>query len=686
VSTTLGYHSIDVLRLGTVAVVESASDSAHYPAFNHRTYDRISIPWLRLKFYDETELDWLLAEPLERRFAAVAFTPGAIALPSVRDAMERQAETLAEALQHGVGLVISATSLGGMERFDLSFLPEGSQVSLVQAGMRSMAGSVRIDDITERQLSEAEGWQALSGVTVAASHAFGWLDAATLRRSDGTVETVAWRAQFGRGRVIVAVLPFERLGWHEVIERMLTRATRSRSCLILGRDSAPAWYEEMADGEALARISYPHGDQKALNQLLDNFAELRLCRDATWDAVGCLTHKALLARLENDGTVEFAADGPNEVIYSRLAGVPQYLLRLRQVQADLIDMVSGMHASPTFHVLAMAILCRTAEHVVQDPLFVPDLLRMETARSMVEGAIAHRVSNGSVDELLLPTVNILAAASITGAAPEAAPPMVTWIKNNAAAAHSDHLAQARWVARAANRLDLLDLMPEPTDQPDSLLGRLSRELDAGNLTPLPLPAGSVVSMLDAAIFAYTYAYWSLPGQASSVWDLLNEVDRSFPEKSFRANRNVEELCYRTAAEVLLDAASPLAVHPTIATQPELIPRRATELLSRQAAVEMDTRKGQQAVEELNKVIGATRTMAGILATMLTLAAIAVISIPFWLPQLSAIGVEAKISISTAAFVVISTPITLASTTKIVQLIAPRWVAAVGGLVRALVRK
>jgi hypothetical protein len=679
---------IEVLQPGTVAVVESASDTAHYPRFNHGAYDGVAVPWLRLQFYDETELDWLLSEPLERRFAAVVFTMGAIALPGVRDTLGRRAEALAAALTNGVGLVINAQSLGGVERFDLSFLPEGSQVSLVQSqpGMRNMAGRARVDGLPERQLSEAEGRRALSGVTVAASQSFGWSDGATLRRPDGTVETVVWRAQFGRGRVIITVLPFERLGWQEVIELMLTRATRSRSCLILGRENPPAWYEEMADGGALVQLAYPGGHQDALNRLAGSFAQLRLCRDATWDAVDCLTREALLARLENDGTVEFAADGPGEVIYSRLAGVPRYLSRLRQVQADLIELVSGLHAGPTFHVLAMAILCKAAEHVVQDAVFMPDLLRMESARSMVERAVARRVSEGSVDEQLLPTANVLAAALTTGAAPEVAASMVSWIKVNAAAAQADHLAQARWVARAADRLDLLDLIPEPADQPDSLLGRLSRELDSGRLAPLPPPPGTVVSKLDAAILAYTHARWSVPSQASAVWDLLNEVDRSFPKKSAQANRNVEELCYRTAAEVLLDAASPLAAHPTIVTRPELIPGSTSELLSRQAAVEMDARKGQRAVEERDKVIGAARIMAGILATIVALAAIAVISLPFWLPQLSTVGPEVRISLATAAFVAVSTLITLALTTRSVQLVAPRWVRAIGNFVRALRRK
>ena len=68
-------------------------------------------------------------------------------------------------------------------------------------------------------------------------------------------------------------------------------------------------------------------------------------------------------------------------------------------------------------------------------------------------------------------------------------------------------------------------------------------------------------MLDAAILAYTHVRWSAPGQAAGpIWNLLNAVDRSLPEKNSQTNRNVEELCYRTAAEVLLDAASPLGYH------------------------------------------------------------------------------------------------------------------------------
>jgi hypothetical protein len=682
----LTFPPLEVLRFGIVAVIQSASDSAHYPAFNHGVYDRLAIPWLRLQFLDETELDWLLTQPLERHFAALVFTPGAMSLPSVREVLGRRAETLAEALAKGVGLVMTATSLGGVDRFDLSFLPEGSQISLLQTGMRSMAGVVHVNGLPERQLSETEGRQALSGVSVAASHAFGWLDAATLRTPDGTVETVAWRAQFGRGRVIVVVLPFERLGWHEVVQLTLTRATRSRSCLILGCDSPPHWFEEVTDGEALVQLANPGAHQDKLNQLLDNFAQLRMCQDVTWADVSCLTREALLARLENDGTVEFAADGPDKVIYCRLAGVPEYLLRLRQAQADLIGLVSGIHSSPTFHVLSMAILSKAAEHVVQDTLFVPDLLRTETVRTMVDAAVARRVKDGSVDGLLLPTINMLAAASITGAAPEAIPSMSAWIEENAGAAPADHLAQARWVARAADRLDLLNLIPQPVGQTDSLLGRLSAELDAGSLTQLPVPQGTVTSMLDAAILAYTHAHWSVSDKASVIWNLLNAVGRSLPEKNSRASRNVEELCYRTAAEVLLDAASPLAIHPTITTVPELIPHHASELLARQAAVEMDARKGQQAVEELHKVIGAARVMAGIIAALVALAVIALISMPFWLPQLKTVASDVRISLSSAAFVALSTLITLALTTHVVELVAPRWAQAAGGLVRAVRRK
>ena len=670
------------MRPGIVAVIQSASDSAHYPAFNRGTYDQVAIPWLRLEFYDETELGLLLSQPLERRFAAVIFTPGAIALPAVRETLAHRADTLAEALAHGVGIVVGATSLGGVERFDLTFLPEGSQISLLQTRMRGMAGLVQVTGLLERLLPETEGRQAPSGVTVAASHAFGWMEAATLTAPDGTVEIVTWRAQFGRGRVVVTVLPFDRLGWHEVIRLMLTRVTRSRSCLVLGRDTPPHWFEEVADGEALVRLPRPGADLDTLDRLLDSFAMLRLCRDVTWADVGCLTRQALLARLENDGTVEFAAYGPDKEIYCRLAGVPHYLLRLRQAQADLIDVVAGIHTSPTFHALAVAVLSKTAEYVVQDPLFVPGLLRTDTVRSIVEAAVARRVNDGSVDGLLLPTINLLAAASITGSAPEAVASMVTWIKNNAPGSSPDHLAQARWVARAAARADLLDFIPEPAGQPASLLGRLSQELDAGQLGPLPAAAGP----LDTAIIAYTYARWSPSDQAPAIWSLLNGTDDPLSAKSPRASRNVEELCYRTAAEALLDAASPLAVHPVTAAGPAQIPPRASELLSRQAAIEMDARQGQQAVEDLGKVIGATRAMAGTLAALLMASAIAVISLPFWLPQLKTAGAGVQISLSTAAFVVVSTLLTLASTTRAAELAAPKWAQAAGVLVRALGRK
>jgi hypothetical protein len=101
---------------------------------------------------------------------------------------------------------------------------------------------------------------------------------------------------------------------------------------------------------------------------------------------------------------------------------------------------------------------------------------------------------------------------------------------------------------------------------------------------------------------------------------------------------------------------------------------------------MDARTGQRAAEELKKVIGVTRIMAGILATMVMLLAIAVIAIPFWLPQLRTVEPEIRIFLATAVFVAVSSLITLASTTRAVRLVAPRWARAIGNLVLALRRK
>lgn len=691
---------LEAVRAGVVAVIESASETAHYPMLDRAVFTEIDVPWLALEFFDESELDGLLCRPLEERFAAIVFTPGAMQLPGVRALLAQRTEVLAKALARGVGLVMTATSLGGLDRFDLSFLPEGGQVSLVETPMRDMTGTLLFDEVPDGEMHVTADRRVCSAVTLASSHALGWTDSATLMRADGSSETVAWQAQFGLGQIMVSVLPFERLGWRDVVERRLIRAARSRGILIVGAAAAPTWYDDVEPGQFLARLPDPGDDGQALTQMLENFSHLRLCRDMPWSALGFLTREDLLTRLENDGTVEFAALGPGAPVYARLQGVPRYLIRLRQAQAQLSRQVSDLPASPIFHVLALAILSHTCQKVVRDRVFVPDLLRLDTLLSVVETAVARRVRDGSVDGLLLPTVNLLAACSIAGAGNELTEPMVTWVQAHAPSATSDHRAQARWSARAADRDDLLSLIPAPEHAPDSLIGQLSCQLDTGKLDPIPcrarpsvnshgvrdkVPVGvhdGGLSPLDAAILAYSHARWSDKGDPSTIWDVLEGTRSTLSDRAVGVANNVEELCYRMAAAALLDQEAPLTVHPEAGEARDFLPHGASELLAKQAVAEIGARKGQQAVDDLSLMMGTARVMAGVLASLVCVVCIAVISLPLWLPQMQGLGLDVRLTLTAAALLTVSTLVTLALRTMAVERVSPRWVRAFSRLVKA----
>lgn len=147
-------------------MIESASETAHYPMLNRGAFLGLDLPWLELDYIDESDLDALLAGPVEHQYAALVLTPGAVALPGVRTILERRSAELAHALTSGVGVVITATTLGGVERFDLTFLPEGSQVSLVDTGMREMTGILVTDSLPDDVLAPADGQRACSALTL----------------------------------------------------------------------------------------------------------------------------------------------------------------------------------------------------------------------------------------------------------------------------------------------------------------------------------------------------------------------------------------------------------------------------------------------------------------------------------------------------------------------------------------
>ena len=417
-----------------------------------------------------------------------------------------------------------------------------------------MTGTLVTDSHPDDVISAEEGQRAYSSLSLAAGHALGWTHGATLRKAGGVSEVVVWRAQFGFGRVIVSVLPFEWIGRTAMVEKALTRATRNRGILILGSKSAPPWYRDVEPGQVLVR----QPDPAAGGALLRSFSHLRLCEDVDWSTQAELTRSTLLARLENSGTVEFLAQGPGGAVFARLDGVPRYLQRLRDAQTQLLTWISDLPSSPTFHLLALALLSDACEQVVRGELYIPDLFRKETVAAVVTSAMSRRVSNGSVDGLLLPTVNLLAACSICDIDDSAAVTMAAWIAMYAGDATADQRAQARWVLRAAGRADLLGLVPEPATRPDSMFGQLGCQLDDCILVAPDLVAAGAadvaaagvgpLSDLDCALLAYTHARWGKAADAEPIWQVLASARHKHLGPTEARVNNVEELCYRTAAE------------------------------------------------------------------------------------------------------------------------------------------
>jgi hypothetical protein len=686
---TTGDVTLEVLRPGKIAVIESASETAHYPMLNRGVFLGLDLPWLDVDYIDESDLDTLLSAPVEHQYAALVLTPGAIALPGVRAILEQRSAELAQALSSGVGMVITATTLGGVERFDLTFLPEGSQVSLVDTGMREMAGTLTTDGIPDDVLTSQDGQQACSALTLAAGHAFGWTHSATLNRPDGQEEPVVWRAQFGLGRVIVSVLPFEWIRRHDMVALALTRATRNRGVLIIGRKDAPPWYADVTPGQVLARV--PSSAQ--LGDLLTSFSHLRLCADTDWASIRGLDRSELLARLENNGTVEFPATGPSGAIYARLDGVPRYLTRLREAQDQLIGRVADLPSSPTFHLLALALLSRASEQVVQGRLYIPDLLRRDAVSAVILSAMSRRVREGNIDGLLLPTANLLAACNICDIDDSAAVTMAAWISMHAQEGTEDQRAQARWALWAASRQDLLGMIPEPMIEPDSLLGRLACQLDAGQLDPVTTdpadPDGDAHdeltrrSDLDRAILAYTHARWGDPTNPQPIWDALT-VTRQRRSGHATVPVNVEELCYRTAAQVLLDAHTPLTIHPRgTPTLTGPAPQVATELLTRQAAAEVTAHREREAQQALALITHATRAMAGLLGTLAVVSGLAVSTLPVWLPEAGSLDLQVRLSLAAGLFLILSTVLSVTMATDTAQLVAPSWLRAIGKGIRHL---
>ena len=144
------------------------------------------------------------------------------------------------------------------------------------------------------------------------------------------------------------------------------------------------------------------------------------------------------------------------------------------------------------------------------------------------------------------------------------------------------------------------------------------------------------------------------------------------------------MCYRTAAQVFLDAHAPLTVHPEPSAVPvESVPRAATDLLTQQAAAEMGAHQESRARETLATVTSSARLMAGVLGAAAIALGMTVVTLPLWLPRARTLETEVRLTLTAGLFLLVSTALTVATASDTAQLVAPRWLRALGKLVRLL---
>jgi hypothetical protein len=658
---SLGWpRHLSILKVGSVAVIESASEAAHYPHLGHKTLASLDIPWLNLAYFDETNATQLLDSPIERQRGAIMITPGAMALGSIREAIQEYGEHLRVAIQGGMGLIMSATSLPGVDRFDLSFLPEGSQVSLVATRMRALAGTVYFERIPERQLKDTGEQNNRTGVQIAAAEAVGWRPVATLESPESGPEVLAWRGHVGRGRVTVSMLSFHWLGWIDVLEAALARASRGRGTLILGDGPGAPWYEYVDEGEFLARLTDPLSDPLETASIAENFAHLRLVGEAGWAALPSLQRESLHKRLEQSGSVEFPVNLFPETLYCRLEEKPAYLRTLDVGSNALTHVLPELQNSPTFHVLAYAALCRVARETVSDPYQLPYAFTATVSQSVLTMTSARRVRDANVDSLLIPTANLVAARALVGL--EDSDDMITWISNSAAEATDDQRSQARWAARISDCDRLLAAVPPPSGQPNSVLAHISASLDAGVWPPPALMAAVTPTDLITALihFAGVRFFGELVPEVD--WDLLHAERIS----------NVEATCYLIAAVVLTEARLPLR---TGVSQDDL--RSAITVvqpdLESQAALEIARLEGDKLRAVLDSVTRAGRLLFGALGFVVLLLGFVVVALPFWLRALRGVDLGVRLTMSAAIFGVVAVGFTSLVTLNGYAVVAPKWI-------------
>lgn len=629
-----------------VGVFADASQSRHWPfpwsvQSQETAGDRFD--W---NVYHEENREDLLGDlgdhGNQRKLACVVIASSALQLQESREWLRQEhvASAFQRAINSGMGLVILPSRIPeDTSPLPLSFLPHECSADFVhQRSMEIPMDQIRIPDhrkvglfdISDLATANTSGTgrtTVLNSFHTDSPHAW---ESLLLREPDGQLGDV-FLSRSTRGRIAVSTLQLD-LKWPDLLFALVQRAVRPSGLLVVSDASQVAkpsdrgvrrWMRVVPGTLHAAATTCATEFEQATSEVpgADAFSHLVFFGHPLPTAEA---RKELAHRVENGGSATYVVgDRESEMVLS-IRGEPEYLAYADEAERRILERQSDID-STMFNLVAFALTAAKARKCISDRNLVPRLFSSERVASIVSNAYFIRTAgsgNGSIDHLVIPTVNALLAIATLGPIDEA-------LRDRGLTASSDVQKSHRWVIQL-----LRDPKLDPHDRAEvyrimhkfiSVCGIDSLSDELRQWWNSQASMNVIVDPTDDLVFATWQSFLRAhtDGQLAQIDELSAHIDE-LETVTCIPNGNFESLVY--AYLLLMEAASalPLGSHGAASTSNPKSDRQGgpqdsdTELVKQQNARITQLRNERDYLEsEYSFSLTSSRAAWGALAIVLT---------------------------------------------------------------------
>lgn len=481
---------VDVIQQSHIAVLQDSSEIVHWPQNEDALFHTIStvIPWLDPVFFDEYSLDAFFTGIEKQCFSALLISSSAMASMIIRNQLDSHADSIHLALVSGMGISISAPYLTDIKEYVPQFLGTQKAISLRNGGKTLLhKGKLRVfHDDAHRIPIDAELNSLLSTrVSCSADILPGWIaNTELIDEENSSMLNLGWSSKEGLGIIQVSVLPLERLDDPTSFYKSLVNLTRAHGIGVYRAEndiSCPWSMERRPVNYLIKPLSTVSLEE--ISRLADVIRYV-----PSINTFQGFDENALRKHVERGGSFECRFEFPDETpCQVSIGGIPDYLAILRAVEARVDSQSESLATGPTFALVAYSFCAFIARLVVKESSLVPTPFRQAASAAIARKSVEARIFNGSVDMRLLPTLNVLASAWLSGIPDQSQEleDIYHWVKSSLLSWQDEtELEQVRWILQLLTVLmpsststkELLDLTHQ-ISSPKSMVGRLSRFLD-----------------------------------------------------------------------------------------------------------------------------------------------------------------------------------------------------------------